>query len=162
MNDLINTQNWTQGEVDSGLLQRKAEILALLQREAPRAARRRKRKKVVMVSAYAQAILTVSSVVGVLTLQRGATLTNPAPIAISPSRVHIEVVSDRVDPATVAMSDDELLTALACMGRPTGLARIGDRVVLTKPVTDAELRRLRESTPEKHTDKENTHGAAAM
>lgn len=44
----------------------------------------------------------------------------------------------RVDPSSVGMSDDELLQTLSELGRPTGLAFVEGRAVLTSPVTDEE------------------------
>lgn len=38
------------------------------------------------------------------------------------------------------IDDGELLRLLAALNRPTGMIRIGERVQLTDPVTDAELR----------------------
>ncbi len=46
----------------------------------------------------------------------------------------------RVASAEVRMSDDELLRALDEIGRPAGLASIGDRTIITSPVTDEDLR----------------------
>lgn len=82
------------------------------------------------------------------------------PQAMSPetTRVHVEIirdtptiqpasfVSDRVAAADVGLSDDELLQELAELGRPTGLAVIGDRTVLTAPVTDEALRDRQDAT----------------
>ena len=50
--------------------------------------------------------------------------------------VVIERSATRIDPADVAIGDDELLDLLASLGRPTGLARIHGRTILTSAVTD--------------------------
>jgi len=53
-----------------------------------------------------------------------------------PGRVVIERLATRIDPADVAIGDDELLDLLGSLGRPTGLARIHGRTILTSTVTD--------------------------
>lgn len=82
------------------------------------------------------------------------------PQEMSPEKahVHVEVIRDtptiqpasfvsvRVAAADVRLSDDELLQALAELGRPTGLATIGDRTMLTAPVTDEALRERQDAT----------------
>ncbi len=61
-----------------------------------------------------------------------------------PTLVTITRVSTTVDVSSVSISDDELLDLLAKMGRRTGIARIGDRTILTQPVTDKEIARAEE------------------
>lgn len=82
----------------------------------------------------------------------------PAPLADVPPRVQIvhgevnnvliERVSLSVDVSRYAISDDELIDLLASIGRPSGIARIGGRAMLTAPVTDEEIeaeRRVKEA-----------------
>lgn len=51
----------------------------------------------------------------------------------------IEQSRERLDPAEVAIGDEELLNLLASSGRPTGLARIGGVTILTAAVTDVQI-----------------------
>lgn len=55
--------------------------------------------------------------------------------------IRAQRVRTRIDINAVSISDDELLTTLAQMGRRTGIARIDGRAILTEPVTDEELER---------------------
>jgi len=69
-----------------------------------------------------------------------------------PQRRHVVTLIVQTDPAVVErfrarprdsivrIDDRMLLDALASIDRPAGLIRFGDRIRLTKPVTDAELR----------------------
>ena len=58
--------------------------------------------------------------------------------ADNPGLTHVARLDVRVPVSTVSISDEELLEALAAIGRPTGLARIGDKAVTTTAVTDDE------------------------
>jgi len=66
--------------------------------------------------------------------------------------IRTQRVQTRVDASEVSISDDELLATLAQMGRRTGIARIGGRVILTQPVTDAELSRTQDNQTENDID----------
>lgn len=141
---------------------RREAMLAALQREVPRiAAARQQRRRIAGVAAV---VILLAGGAWLASLQVAAPLRTPA---INPSasgsqwRAGIEIVATRVDVAQVSITDDELLAALASMGRPTGLARIGDRVILTAPVTDAERAAQPGLAPPPGGSNPNHAGAAA-
>jgi hypothetical protein len=103
------------------------------------------------------ALLIAAAAMVALSLERQPTVPSigernvkvvPAP---TPAPLIVRVASDpgalerhRALPRRIVrrLGDDELLRALVAIDRPAGLIRLGDRVRLTAPVTDAELARF--------------------
>jgi len=144
-------------DLSAEALGRKDDILRALQREAPRAAIRRRRRR--RASATAVALLLVMTAYLALPgrpqsarVPGGAVVEAPetAPVD-APSRVAIAYVAtderivDRLrlqvdrHPNVEVITDAELMQALADVGKPAGVARMGERVLLTQEVADASI-----------------------
>lgn len=129
---------------------RKEALRATLSREMSRVVRRRRIRR----RATSGAAVIVVIVAGAWWLNHAARINSPqppiahAPVESMPELIQIQYFADnpgitevarldvRIPVTQVTLSDEELLEALADIGRPTGLARIGSRVVVTSAVTD--------------------------
>ncbi|RMH27456.1 MAG: hypothetical protein D6693_05395 [Planctomycetota bacterium] len=124
-----------------GARRRDAMREALVAHAAARFERRRRRRRARRAGALVVTLAGGAWLTATLT-QPGGRVGGHGPTgptaggAPGPALITVTVDRTLVDPATVAISDDELLETLNAMGRPTGLARIGGRVVLTDNVTD--------------------------
>lgn len=135
--------------------QRREEIRGVVGRELVRVAARRRRVRRTGAATGLAVLVGVSTwlVVNPLQTQRQSmtqpvaqdddnetvmTLVHVNVFETNPGMDQIARSSIRVDPSSVGMSNEELLQTLNDLGRPTGLAIIGGRTVVTSPVTDQE------------------------
>jgi hypothetical protein len=138
--------------------QRRETILRDLSAQLPEITSRRRQRKRVAVGACAMALLLSVGSVVVLTMNPPVHI--PAPeIVVTPVGPEVTTsqlidfaivrTSDTIDPSiyvrseteainAMVISDDELLSELAAMGRPAGLIRMNGEVRLSRDVVDEQ------------------------
>jgi hypothetical protein len=147
---MIDCEKWFTDALrddQAALSQTGRQRRAAMRRSLEQAVVVRRRRRAVVRSASAALALMLAAVLWWRSGERGAL---PSPGRPSPELCHIDlrVVGDdpqivarcRVRPESVPpqtyISDDELLALLAAIGRPAGLIRTRDRLIVTGDVVD--------------------------